>query len=201
MDGFRGENPKATMRELKELTSSRRWLTVVVFATAMAWVESAVVYDLRTMIDRIEPFQPNPLPIIGGLGRVELVREVATLVMLFTVGLLAGRAWRSRLGYSAVAFGVWDICYYVFLKLICGWPHSLMDWDILFLMPLPWWGPVLAPVVIALLMIALHVHGRRPARGERGDGCSAKYVAQPIQVAVVRRGVRTNGSTGSSIGF
>ena len=171
MDGFRGENPKATMRELKELTSSRRWLTVVVFATAMAWVESAVVYDLRTMIDRIEPFQPNPLPIIGGLGRVELVREVATLVMLFTVGLLAGRAWRSRLGYSAVAFGVWDICYYVFLKLICGWPHSLMDWDILFLMPLPWWGPVLAPVLIALLMIAW---GTLASQTEEGSSVAAR---------------------------
>ncbi len=145
------ENPKTTM---KALSNHKRWLTVVVFASAMAWVESAVVYDLRTMVDRIEPYQPNPLPIIGGLGPVELVREAATMVMLLTVGILAGRTWRSRLGYSAVAFGVWDICYYVFLKLICGWPHSLMDWDILFLLPLPWWGPVLAPVSIALLMIA-----------------------------------------------
>ncbi len=145
------EKPKTTMRAL---SNHKRWFTVVLFATAMAWVESAVVYDLRTMIDRIEPYQPNPLPIIGGLGPVELVREAATLVMLLAVGLLAGRTWRSRLGYSAVAFGVWDICYYVFLKLICGWPHSLMDWDILFLLPLPWWGPVLAPVLIALLMIA-----------------------------------------------
>jgi hypothetical protein len=33
------------------------------------------------------------------------------------------------------------------------WPRSLLDWDILFLVPLPWWGPVLAPVCIALLMI------------------------------------------------
>jgi hypothetical protein len=48
---------------------------------------------------------------------------------------------------------VWDIFYYVFLKAICGWPKSLFDWDILFLLPLPWWGPVLAPVCIALLMI------------------------------------------------
>jgi len=67
--------------------------------------------------------------------------------------MLAGRNWRSRLGYIAVAFGFWDICYYLFLKVICGWPHSLFDWDILFLLPLPWWGPVLAPVSIALLMI------------------------------------------------
>ena len=127
---------------------------MVVFATAMAWVESAVVFYLRTMIYRIDPYQPNPLPIIGSLGHVELVREAATLAMLLTVGMLAGRNWRSRLGYAAVAFGVWDICYYVFLRKMCGWPHSLLDWDILFLLPLPWWGPVLAPVLIALLMIA-----------------------------------------------
>jgi hypothetical protein len=123
-----------------------RWLTVVTFATAMAWVESAVVYYLRTHIDRIEPHQPQPLPIIGGLGPVELVREAATLVMLFTVGMLAAKTWRAR-------FGLWDIFYYVFLKMMCGWPHSLLDWDILFLLPLPWWGPVLAPVMISVLMI------------------------------------------------
>jgi hypothetical protein len=58
-----------------------------------------------------------------------------------------------RAGYAAVAFGVWDIAYYVFLRLISGWPRTLLDWDILFLLPLPWWGPVLAPVSIALVMI------------------------------------------------
>jgi len=136
------------------MKNGKRTAVVVVFAMAMAWVESAVVLYLRTMIDRIEPYQPNPLPVIGNLGHAELVREAATLVMLLTVGLLAGRNWRSRLGYTAIAFGVWDISYYVFLRKLCGWPHSLLDWDILFLLPLPWWGPVLAPVLIALLMIA-----------------------------------------------
>src|ERR1017187_8385227 len=136
------------------MKNRRRWAVVVVFAVAMAWVESAVVFYLRTMINRIDPYQPNPLPIIGNLGPAELVREAATLVMLLTVGMLAGRNWRSRLGYAAVAFGVWDIGYYVFLRKLSGWPHSLLDWDILFLLPLPWWGLVLAPVLIALLMIA-----------------------------------------------
>lgn len=142
------------MNASEKLASGRRWLAVCVFAIAMAWVESAVVYDLRTMVDRIEPYQSDPLPLIGRLGPVELVREFATMVMLFTVGVLAGKTWRTRLGYSAIAFGVWDIFYYIFLKVICGWPHSLLDWDVLFLLPLPWWGPVLAPMLIALLMIA-----------------------------------------------
>jgi len=141
----------------------RRWTVVVVYAIAMAWLESAAVYYLRVMADRVIPYQPNPLPMDPVLGRVELVREAATLVMLLAVGMLAGRTWRSRLGYSAVAFGVWDIFYYLFLRWICGWPASLFDWDILFLLPLPWWGPVAAPVCIAILMIVWGtIVSRRP---------------------------------------
>jgi hypothetical protein len=140
----------------------------VVYAAAMAWVESAVVFYLRTMINRIDPYQPDPLPILGYLGPAELVREAATMVMLLTVGILAGKNWRARFAYSAIAFGVWDICYYIFLKLMCGWPHSLLDWDILFLLPLPWWGPVAAPMCIACLMIlwgTLASHFDRPFTG------------------------------------
>lgn len=145
----------------------RTCLTVVVFAIAMAWVESALVFDLRTMVDRIEPYQADPLPLIGKLGPVELVRELATMIMLFTVGMLAGKRWPQRFGYSAIAFGVWDIFYYVFLKVMCGWPRSLLDWDILFLLPLPWWGPVLAPVLIAILML---FWGTRVTQFERAPG-------------------------------
>ena len=132
----------------------RTWLLVVVFAIGMAWVEAACVYYLRVMFDRLDPYQANPLPIVGVMEHVELVREAATLVMLFTIGALAGRTWHRRLGYATIAFGVWDIFYYVFLYVICGWPKSPFDWDLLFLLPLPWWGPVLAPVCIAALMIA-----------------------------------------------
>lgn len=144
----------------------RNAAAVVLFATAMAWVESAVVLYLRTLVDRLEPYQSNPLPLATGLGTAELVRELATLVMLGTVGYLAGNTWRNRLGYALLAFGVWDIGYYLFLIPLTGWPHSLLDWDILFLIPLPWWGPVLAPVMIAVLMV---IGGALLAGGDRTD--------------------------------
>jgi len=131
----------------------KRWFVVALYAVAMAWVEAAVVYYLRTLVDRINPYQPNPLPIATGLGEAELIREFATMVMLFTVGWLAGGTWRTRAGYSLVAFGIWDIFYYVFLRVMTGWPKSLLDLDILFLIPLPWWGPVLAPMTIASAMV------------------------------------------------
>jgi hypothetical protein len=136
-----------------DLSDRTRWAIVIAFAIAMAWVEAACVFYIRALVDRIEPFQPNPLPIHGALGNVELWREASTLVMLGTLGLLAGRTWRGRAGYAALAFGAWDIFYYVFLRLISGWPRTVLDWDILFLLPLPWWGPVLAPVSIAVVMI------------------------------------------------
>src|SRR5216683_2501345 len=138
---------------LNPTSHQTRWCVVVLFAIAMAWVEAAVVLYLRTLTNRIEPYQPNPLPEFEALDLPEMVREGATLIMVLTVGWLAGRRPRTRVAYAAVAFGVWDIFYYVFLRLLTGWPHSLRDWDILFLLPLPWWGPVLAPVSIALLMI------------------------------------------------
>jgi hypothetical protein len=119
----------------------------------MGYLEAAVVYYLRTMANRIVPYQAEPLPDIPAIGGPELLRELATLLMLAAVGWLAGRTWRGRIGFALFAFGVWDIAYYLFLIPLTGWPKSLLDWDVLFLIPLPWWGPIVAPVSIALLMI------------------------------------------------
>lgn len=130
-----------------------RWIAVVLFAAAMAWMESATVVYLRTLVGRLEPYQANPLPISPHLSWVEIVREAATILMLAAAGWLAGKSARSRFAYFLLAFGVWDILYYVFLAVIGPWPRSILDWDILFLIPLPWWGPLLAPASIAFLMV------------------------------------------------
>ena len=130
-----------------------QWLGVVCFAVAMAWVESAVVLYLRSLSQQFDPYEPFQLPLGSNILGAEMVREAATLLMLGSVGWLAGQTRRSRVALAIVAFGTWDIFYYVFLVPLTGWPRSLLDWDILFLLPLPWWGPVLAPTLIACVMI------------------------------------------------
>ena len=169
-----------------QFSERTRWAIVMAFAIAMACVEAASVFYIRALVDRIEPYQANPLPINDALRNVELWREVATLVMIATLGMLAGRSWRRRAGYAAIAFGAWDILYYVFLHLISGWPRTLLDWDILFLLPLPWWGPVLAPVSIALVMIVWGTlatqldDGATDARWTRALGCVGIVLALAI---------------------
>jgi hypothetical protein len=131
-------------------------LTVVIFAVAMAFVESAVVVYLQRAL-AITPDQLFPLrsaDVVGSLGAIEVGREGATLVMLVAVGCLAGRRWVDRLAWTAVAFGVWDIGYYVWLWVFIGWPHAAGTWDVLFLVPIPWTGPVWAPVAVSAALIA-----------------------------------------------
>jgi len=136
-----------------QLNFAQRWIAPSIFAAAMGYLEAAVVFYLRTMVGRLDPSQPAPLQKFAGLASAEILREAATLLMITTVGCMAGKTWRGKLGISLMVFGIWDITYYIFLWPLTGWPSSLFSWDILFLIPLPWWGPVWAPVSIAMLMI------------------------------------------------
>jgi hypothetical protein len=133
---------------LKKIT----WL--ILFSIAMGYLESAVVVYLR------EIYYPNgfvfPLtPIDSTLALTEFWREVATLVMLLGIGILTGKSSAQRLAFFLLSFAIWDIFYYVFLYVLLGWPSSLMTWDILFLVPVPWVGPVLTPLIISTLMLLL----------------------------------------------
>jgi hypothetical protein len=130
---------------------TRRLAPVAIFAVAMAYLEAAVVVYLRRLFGVVEPWRDAGI-FDRSLAAVEVGREAATLIMLLALGLAVGRNLQARLGFAVFAFGVWDIFYYVWLKVLLDWPASLLTPDILFLIPLPWWGPVIAPVLIALLM-------------------------------------------------
>ncbi len=127
-------------------------LYVAVFAVAFAFVESSVVAYLRALYYPDGFRFPLALMEVPRLT-IEAARETAAMVMLGAVALLAGtRAW-ERFGFFLVAFGVWDIFYYIWLKVLLDWPATVLDWDVLFLLPVPWIGPVIAPVALSLVMI------------------------------------------------
>jgi len=136
-----------------DLNLKARLFWLISFSIAMGFLEGSVVVYLR------ELYYPNgflfPLTIMSNqLAVVELFREFATIVMLAGIGMLAGRAANERLAFFLLSFAIWDFFYYVFLKLVLDWPSSFMEWDILFLIPVPWVGPVISPVLITLTMVA-----------------------------------------------
>jgi hypothetical protein len=131
-------------------------LTITAFAIAMGFLESAVVVYLRSLLyPGGFDFPLSHMP--ARLGVTELLREVSTLVMLATIGILAARRFSTGFAWFIYSFAIWDIFYYVFLWLLLGWPQSLMSWDVLFLIPSVWTGPVLSPVLVSLTMILLAV--------------------------------------------
>lgn len=141
---------------METLTNNRKFLIIGIFAVAMGLLEAIVVVYLRLHFypDGFDfPFKMLPPDLV----LVEWVREIATIVMLASIGILAGKGKLQRFFFFLYTFAVWDIVYYIGLKLFLGWPESMLTWDILFLIPIPWIGPVLAPVICSLTMIIFSV--------------------------------------------
>ena len=163
--------------------ATARWLAVALYAVAMAYVESAAVLYLRTIYGGVDPVGPRHTPFdpLPDFVWIEIGREAATMVMLAAVGYLAGARLAGRLGAFAVAFGIWDIFYYVFLWLFAGWPASPLAPDVLFLIPLPWWGPVLSPVIVAAVIV---MAGAAAMARELGDGLPRPRRADVMAVLV-----------------
>ena len=135
---------------------NKKLFLITIFGIAMAMLESAVVVYLR------ELYYPNGFTVIlmdmpQRIIVVELFRELATLIMLLTTGYLLGKSKNERFAWFIYTFAVWDIFYYVWLKVFINWPISILDWDILFLLPITWLGPVLAPVICSATMIFLAI--------------------------------------------
>lgn len=128
------------------------WLAL--YAIAMACVEAVLVVYLRALYYPDNPLAIFPLRLLSKAHLVlELTRELATAVMILSVAWLAEKNTARRFAALIYVFGLWDIFYYAWLKLIIGWPVTFTEWDVLFLIPWPWLGPWLAPVAIALVFV------------------------------------------------
>jgi hypothetical protein len=136
----------------------KRFLIAVVFSITFGYIEASVVVYLR------EIFYPQgftfPIvffevePLWRRLLLTEIGREASTIVLILIGAWLFGKNRRQRFAYFLIIFAVWDIFYYVWLKVLLGWPATVMEWDILFLIPVAWAAPILYPVIVSILMLA-----------------------------------------------
>ncbi|MBL7922450.1 MAG: hypothetical protein JNJ40_19190 [Bacteroidia bacterium] len=137
----------------RKMHTTKKIITwVCLFAIAMGFMESVIVIYLRELYYK-SGFEFPLKEISPFVARLEFFREIATIIMLVGCGIMAGKNKLQRFAYFVLAFAIWDIFYYVFLYVCLGWPQSLATWDILFLVPMPWVGPVWAPCLLCLLMI------------------------------------------------
>jgi hypothetical protein len=134
-----------------------RCVLVVILGIAFGYIEAAVVVYLREIFHPYGFSFPLAAHFLADKSRdlllTEVGREAATIVLIFAAAILSGQNRRQQLAYFLIIFAVWDIFYYVWLKILIGWPASVQDWDILFLIPLAWAGPVLAPMLVSAVML------------------------------------------------
>lgn len=142
--------------EGKERTLPGLLVPCTLFGAAFGVIEGAVVVYLRALRypDGFSfPLREMPASLLA----MELVREAATILLLLAAAVLAERRPMRRFAVFAYCFAVWDLVYYACLKVALDWPSSLLEWDVLFLIPVPWLGPVLAPVLVSACLIGAAV--------------------------------------------
>ncbi len=132
----------------------KKFFLLTLFGLTFGYIESAVVTYLRALYypeGFCFPLKLMPFSILI----TELLREFATMVVLSVVAIITGVSLLEKFYYFIYSFAIWDISYYIWLKLLLNWPSSLFTWDILFLIPVPWTGPILAPIIVSLTFIVI----------------------------------------------
>jgi hypothetical protein len=156
--------------QTRDLSLRRRVVLLVLFGVVFGYVEAAAVVYVRVMYEPIHqrvfperaPDDLFPLfsqeqwaregPAYLQRPWVEVGRELGTVLLVVLLAGAVSRTFRDGFAAFMLAFGVWDLAYYLWLWLLIGWPHSLGEWDLIFAAPVPWVGPVLAPLLVAAAM-------------------------------------------------
>jgi hypothetical protein len=150
--------------------SGRTLALAAVFGIAFGFVEAAVVAYLRaaaaaaTVAGDPLVLQQIPPRLLG----IEIAREAATITMLVAVAFLAAARGRERWALFLYVFALWDLTYYAGLRVLIGWPASLTDLDVLFLIPVPWIAAVWFPVLVSGLAVTAVLLGARRRGGPAG---------------------------------
>lgn len=148
----------------------KKLFALIIFGIGFGFVEATIVFYLRQMFNYTDGYLHSSYNVILNTGIIafiwpkapilnnaqvtiaEVQREVATIIMLLSVAFLSASKWRQRFGAFLVTFAFWDIFYYIFLKYLTGWPKSFFDIDLYFMVPVPWIGPVIIPIIIFTIL-------------------------------------------------
>jgi hypothetical protein len=156
----------------------RKLLTLLLFGTSFGFVEAAVVVYLSaaagvvchsgSTISQLQPSSASYQQAVSSVAQIprslrtiEVFREAATMIMLGSVALLAGAGAKVRWGAFLWTFAAWDITYYAGLWATLRWPSSPKDYDVLFLIPVPWVAQVWFPVLVSALTLLAVALSRR----------------------------------------
>jgi len=121
----------------------------------MAHLEGVVVVYLRKAIGILDSQSNNEVlsSIDQRYIKIEITREVATIVMLVSLAWLVGVSFLDKAIVFLWTFAFWDLFYYVSLYILIKWPPSFKTIDVLFLIPKPWIAPVWFPIGVSSLTI------------------------------------------------
>lgn len=161
-----------------------KWLALLVFGAAMGALEGIVVVYLRELYYPTGfSFPLAPMP--EAIYKAELVRELSTLLMLGGLAVLAVDGLLRQFAVFLWTFAIWDVVYYITLKVALDWPGRWLEWDILFLIPIPWVGPVAAPLLYCIAMCAVGWGAWRLASaGSRMRGLDLGLIAVSVALAL-----------------
>ncbi|HEA46902.1 MAG TPA: hypothetical protein ENH97_00630 [bacterium] len=142
---------------------------VTIFGIAFGYLEAMVVVYLRRILPPL-PWEVMSVAEFSNLLRshgvlfLEQTREASTIVILIAIALLIGKKRSEKWAIFLWAFAIWDIFYYIWLKVLIGWPPSLVTIDCLFLIPGPRFAPVFVPLVVSLVMMGVAIFLLRKAK-------------------------------------
>jgi hypothetical protein len=140
-------------------------LAATVFAIAFGYAEAAVVVYLRAATGLLPGYLGTLAQVRGALAgydpsqsitrfpqsllMIEVWRETATLLMLASFGVLGAKRLGERGALFLWTFAIWDLAYYAGLWATIRWPASFRNFDVLFLIPVPWISQVWFPVLVS----------------------------------------------------
>lgn len=142
---------------------------VTIFGIALGYLEAIVVVYLRRILPPL-PWEVMSVAEFSNLLRshgvlfLEQTREASAIVILLAIALLIGKKRSEKWAIFLWAFAIWDIFYYIWLKVLIGWPPSLATVDCLFLIPGPWLAPVFVPLLVSLVMMGVAIFLLRKAK-------------------------------------